>query len=841
MTLQATIACEVNTYRNPVRFHLPNPNDHIQGFILQNRAFYERAMLEDVGSSLAEDALAIDVGAYIGNHTLFFSSVLGVRTIAFEPNPLAFAALQANVELNGINGLVELHPLALGAVSGTGEIVTADAGNLGNTTFQPNGQGEIQVVKLDDVIGEQRVHLIKIDVSGGEADVLRGARETIARCRPKLLVSAGTRAVLADVEAVLRPLGYRKIQFYNTTPTYLFEPIHDEAGVPAKATDLVDPRHLALLPPTRQIVAGMATVAGNEIALRATVMSLLPQVDCLYVYLNGFTEAPGFIADHPKIRHFIDTDGSRYGDAGKFWGLDQVEDAVYITCDDDIIYPDDFVARSVGELAQLRGQAVVGVHGAIILQPSKGYYRDRGRAVLHFERAFMRRRRVHVVATNACVFHSHTVKMQLSDFRHRNMADTWLAEYLNREGIPSYIVPRKERWLLPIEVQRPTIYEQSTAGTGSAYDSSKKQDEVLSTMYPISLLRTDAADAASIIYLVDADRADGLVEFILAVAGRERDPIIFVTCDHETQEMRDVALHPDFLCEVHLVARSGTHSQRYHELLSKHAQRVRAWTLRNGNELKLVGGDEWQKWFEPVAPIVNIVQPVSPVLVQPVADHRPAFDSSKYWEQRYQTGGNSGAGSYHRSAEYKALILNAFTAEKQVRKVGELGSGDGNQLRYLNFADYTGFDVSRTAIDLCLNIHGSRPGRDFVWLGSPQLDMAQYNEAFELTLSLDVIFHLIEEDVYRAYMDRLFAMSKRYVIVYASNHDGPDRHGAIHVRNRRFTDDVARWMPGWSLLKHIDNPYKHPLISEADFFVFGKDDTEDMSFLDAVNQRPLGQ
>ncbi|MEZ2219249.1 FkbM family methyltransferase [Rhizobium sp. RCC_161_2] len=844
MTLQATVACEVNSYRIPVRFHLPNPDDHIQRFILQNRAFYERAMLEDIGSSLPEDALAVDVGAYIGNHTLFFSSVLGVRTLAIEPNPVAFAVLQANVELNGVNGLVELHPLALGAAAGTGEIVGADATNLGGARFLQADRGDIRMASLDDIVGERRVHLIKVDVNGAEADVLRGAAQTIARCRPKLVVSAGTVAVLAAVEAVLRPLGYRKIQLYNETPTYLFEVSHTEAALPGRAIDLLDPRDLAALPPTREIIAGMATVAGNEIALRATVMSLLPQVDRLYVYLNGFTEAPRFIAEHPKIRHFIDTDGSRYGDAGKFWGLEQVEDAIYVTCDDDIIYPDDFVARMVGELAQLRGQAVVSVHGSIILQPSRGYYKERGRAVFHYERSLMRRRRVHVAATGTGAFHSSVVKMTLADFRHRNMADIWLAEYLHRQGIPAYAVPRKEGWLLSIEVPRSSIYAQSAANTGSTYDSSRRQDEVLSSIYPLSLLASDAADAASIVYLVDTDRADGLVEFILAVAGRERDPIVFVTCDHETEDMRNVTLHPDFLCEVHLVARSGGRTMGYRELLSKHAGRVKAWTLRNGNELKLAAGSEWEKWLEPIAPLAGFISPVSPAAVptvQGIVDSRPAFDSAKYWEQRYLAGGNSGAGSYNKSAEYKAHILNAFVAEKQLKRVGELGSGDGNQLRYLAFEDYTGFDISQTAVDLCRQMHGNRPGRTFVWLGDPQLDTSSYNGAFELTLSLDVILHLVEDEVYRAYIDRLFSLSNQYVVVYTSNYDAPDRHGAIHVRNRRFTDDVARWLPEWKLLKHVDNPYKHPLISEADFFVFGRDAAEDMSFLDVVNQRPLGQ
>src|SRR5262249_28445963 len=161
------------------------------------------------------------------------------------------------------------------------------------------------------------------------------------------------------------------------------------------------------------------------------------------------------------------------------------EDAIYVTCDDDIIYPDDFVARMIGELAQLRGRAVVSVHGSIILQPSRGYYKDRGRAVFHYERSLMRRRRGHVAATGTRAFHSSLVKMKLADFRHRNMADIWLAEYLYRQSIPAYAVPRKDGWLQTIDVPRSSIYAQSAAGTGSSYDSSTKQDEVLSSIYPL--------------------------------------------------------------------------------------------------------------------------------------------------------------------------------------------------------------------------------------------------------------------------------------------------------------------------------------------------------------------
>ena len=48
--------------------------------------------------------------------------------------------------------------------------------------------------------------------------------------------------------------------------------------------------------------------------------------------------------------------------------------------------------------------------------------------------------------------------------------------------------------------------------------------------------------------------------------------------------------------------------------------------------------------------------------------------SSDYWEQRYKTGGNSGAGSYNRLAEFKANFLNRFVIEHEIRSVIEFGS-----------------------------------------------------------------------------------------------------------------------------------------------------------------------
>ena len=59
------------------------------------------------------------------------------------------------------------------------------------------------------------------------------------------------------------------------------------------------------------------------------------------------------------------------------------------------------------------------------------------------------------------------------------------------------------------------------------------------------------------------------------------------------------------------------------------------------------------------------------------------FKSSKYWNERYKHGGNSGDGSYGHLAEYKAEIINDFIEENQIHNIIEFGSGDGNQLKYM--------------------------------------------------------------------------------------------------------------------------------------------------------------
>lgn len=199
-----------------------------------------------------------------------------------------------------------------------------------------------------------------------------------------------------------------------------------------------------------------------------------------------------------------------------------------------------------------------------------------------------------------------------------------------------------------------------------------------------------------------------------------------------------------------------------------------------------------------------------------------SFDSKYYWDNRYKTGGNSGAGSYNKLSEFKASIINNFIQNNNITSIIDHGVGDGNQLKLINTENktYTGIDVSRTIIDSCIRMFTMDPTKRFI------LDTEIKNDNAQLVISCDVIYHLIEDTVYETYMNQLFNLSSKYVIIYAKDED--IKH-AIHVRFRKFTQYIEYHYPSWKLIKHIQNKYPQPVVgsnndttSPSDFYIYSK-------------------
>lgn len=189
--------------------------------------------------------------------------------------------------------------------------------------------------------------------------------------------------------------------------------------------------------------------------------------------------------------------------------------------------------------------------------------------------------------------------------------------------------------------------------------------------------------------------------------------------------------------------------------------------------------------------------------------------SENYWIRRYNSGGDSGQGSSGQLADFKAEIINRFVKERNISTIIEYGCGDGRQLKLSDYPNYIGFDVSPKALSLCQTIFSDDKTKAFKFIN-------EYNgERAQLTLSLDVIYHLVEDDIYYSYMERLFNSSEEYVIIYSSNYEEVQNN---HERRRQFTTWVEKNQPNWKLIRQIPNrfPYRGEVGSLSDFYIYRK-------------------
>jgi SAM-dependent methyltransferase len=197
----------------------------------------------------------------------------------------------------------------------------------------------------------------------------------------------------------------------------------------------------------------------------------------------------------------------------------------------------------------------------------------------------------------------------------------------------------------------------------------------------------------------------------------------------------------------------------------------------------------------------------------------PFQSTADYWDTRYRSGGTSGAGSYGRLAQFKASVVNQFVQEHDVQSVLELGCGDGGQLELARYPEYVGVDISPSIIEVCKSKFRADRSKQFYVASDKEAESV----TADLVLSLDVIYHLVEDELYQQYMQRLVSAARRYVCIYSSN---AEKMGHMpHIRHHCVTDWFAIHAPEWELLSRIANPFPSELAnpdqtSWADFYIY---------------------
>ena len=166
--------------------------NHYRSFVYGT---WEPKLIQVVTDTVKEGMTVIDIGAHVGYYSLYFAKCVGPtgRVFSFEPVPQNLALLRKNVLLNGIRWIETFPDAVFSCTKDIPFTAPGESANSGEGSLVHHRPGRpilVHAVALDSFCSSSdiRPDVVKMDVEGAELEVLLGARDTIERCSPKLLI-----------------------------------------------------------------------------------------------------------------------------------------------------------------------------------------------------------------------------------------------------------------------------------------------------------------------------------------------------------------------------------------------------------------------------------------------------------------------------------------------------------------------------------------------------------------------------------------------------------------------------------------------------------------------------
>ena len=188
--------------------------DFIMKSVLHNKAFYEEDMLKK-WFHYGAFKVVLDIGANIGNHTLFFASNSpDAEVYSFEPMPVNYKLLAANVSNNQLSSRVHLYNKAVGDIKCCARMKLISANNNGTARITEDDDQDsetVEVVVIDD-LNLPDPDFIKIDTEGHEVQVLRGMKKTLNRSNAFVWLEIDAENAL-EVYQIMDSLGYEVVDY----------------------------------------------------------------------------------------------------------------------------------------------------------------------------------------------------------------------------------------------------------------------------------------------------------------------------------------------------------------------------------------------------------------------------------------------------------------------------------------------------------------------------------------------------------------------------------------------------------------------------------------------------
>ncbi len=207
---------------------LLDPSDLLsQSILTSSEMVWQPYVWEALSSGLGDGSVVLDVGAHIGYFTLKSGVRVGGRgrVVAFEPNPGALETLRANVAASHAANVTVVPVVCMDRETTLTLYDAFPRHNSGGASLSRANAGEgsrgVSVCgrPIDDVLRElgiQRVNAMKIDVEGAELYALLGAKETLLRSHPKIVIEvrpatlAGMNTTAEDLFSFLKQVGYTR-------------------------------------------------------------------------------------------------------------------------------------------------------------------------------------------------------------------------------------------------------------------------------------------------------------------------------------------------------------------------------------------------------------------------------------------------------------------------------------------------------------------------------------------------------------------------------------------------------------------------------------------------------
>jgi hypothetical protein len=190
----------------------------------------------------------------------------------------------------------------------------------------------------------------------------------------------------------------------------------------------------------KQVIIGIASLPERINCLKDTIDSLYNQCDKIILGLNNYQSIPEF-ANKPKIEAYLLN--NELGDAAKFIKIDDYTNHYYLSCDDDIIYPSNYVEYMISKTYEYN--TPVGLHGAILHQPIQSMYANR--TVFHCMQDVNQDIKVDYIGTGVLCYDTSKLKVSINDFKAPNMADIWFGDIMDRNNIKPFVIGHKKEYL----------------------------------------------------------------------------------------------------------------------------------------------------------------------------------------------------------------------------------------------------------------------------------------------------------------------------------------------------------------------------------------------------------